>query len=892
MRTKAIAVLLIVILGNLAFWTATNRPQPERPWSGLINGVALSPYQVDQSPLANRHPGAEDIEKDLALLRSSVGAVRTYSTLNGADLVPGIARRYDLTVTAGAWLQGRSEIDEPEIANLVRLTRSNPNIRRVLVGNEAILRTDLTVPQMIDYLNRVRRQVNVPISTAEPWHIWLDHPELVAAVDYIAVHILPYWEGVPIDGAVDYAMFRYNELKQRYPGKHILISEIGWPSDGPWRRGAEASVVNQAKFLRQWFNVASQNRIDYYIMEAFDQPWKRTLEGTAGVSWGIWDAWRQPKFPMEGEILEVANWPALAALASAIAALPLLLVVWFRRDLKVGGLIFYGVLIQSAVNMMLWTVFEWSVPGLAVSTHVVWTVMVGLQLILLTLLLTDGMELTEVVWSNRWKRRFHPVKAPAPPHAAKVSIHVPCCNEPPHMVMQTLDALARLDYPNFEVLVVDNNTKDEATWRPVEAYCEKLGPRFRFFHLPKWPGYKAGALNFALDQTAADAEIVAVIDSDYQVRPDWLSSVVPYFDRPEVGFVQSPQDYREYEGDRFKTMLNWEYAGFFHIGMIQRNEANAIIQHGTMTLIRKKSLIEVGKWAEWCITEDAELGLRLFEAGYEAVYMPDSFGKGVIPDGFEAYKKQRFRWAYGAVQIMKRHWREFLPGRNKLKPEQKYHFIAGWMPWFADAAHLIFACAAIFWSIGLVLQPIAVALGEIYGRAWVNQIGLGPLAGSFEFPPQAFMIPMMAAFIFKVVASFWLYGARVPCGWRDRFGAAVAGMALTHTVGRAIWQGLFTSGRPFFRTPKCEDKPALIQGILGAREEVLLMAGLWIAAAALYVGYGRENRDAFLWIALLLIQSLPYLAALVTSMMVAMPDLLAIRQRRARTVGEPAQASD
>jgi hypothetical protein len=150
----------------------------------------------------------------------------------------------------------------------------------------------------------------------------------------------------------------------------------------------------------------------------------------------------------------------------------------------------------------------------------------------------------------------------------------------------------------------------------------------------------------------------------------------------------------------------------------------------------------------------------------------------------------------------------------------------------------------------------------------------------------------MAAFIFKVVASFWLYGARVPCGLRDRFGAAIAGMALTHTVGRAIWQGLFTSGRPFFRTPKCEDKPALIQGILGAREEVLLMAGLWIAAAALFVGYGRENRDAFLWIALLLIQSLPYLAALVTSMAVAMPDLLALRQRRARSVGEPAQASD
>jgi len=891
MRRTAVAVLLLVLLGNLGFWALTNRPQSERPWAGTINGVGYSPYKADQSPLENKHPSAKDIEGDLELLRGHVNGVRTYSTQNNADLVPSIARTHGLTVTMGAWIQGKPEIDEPEIANLVRLTRANPNVRRVIVGNEAILRTDVTVPQAIEYIQRVRRQVNVPVSTAEPWHVWLDHPELVAAVDYIAVHLLPYWEGVPVDEAVDYAMFRYNELRQKYPNKHILVSEIGWPSDGPWRRGAEASVVNQAKFLRQWFNVASQNRIDYYIMEAFDQPWKRTLEGTAGVTWGIWDAWRQPKFPMEGEILEVANWPVLAGIASAIAALPILLVVWYRRDLKLGGLVFYGALIQSTVNMLLWTVLDWMQPGLATSTHLVWTVMIGLQLVLLALLLTDGMELTEVVWANRWRRRFYPVKAPASPYAPKVSIHVPCYNEPPHMVMQTLDSLAKLDYPNFEVLLIDNNTKDEAIWKPVEAYCQQLGPRFRFFHLPSWPGFKAGALNFGLDQTAPDAELIAVIDSDYQVRPDWLSSTVPYFDRKEVGFVQSPQDYRDYEGDTFQTMLNWEYAGFFHIGMLQRNERNAIIQHGTMTIIRKSALEEVGRWAEWCITEDAELGLRLFEAGYEAVYMPDSFGKGVVPDSFEAYKKQRFRWAYGSVQIMKRHWREFLPGARKLNGEQKYHFIAGWMPWFADAAHLVFATAAIFWSFGLMLQPIAAWLGEIHGRAWVNQIGLGPLSHLFEFPPTTFMIPMVAAFTFKVIAGFWLYASRVPCGWGGRFGAAVAGMALTHTVGRAIWQGIFTSGRPFFRTPKCADKPALIQGILGAREELMLMGGLWIAAAALFIGYGKENRDAFLWIALLLVQSLPYLAALVTSMINAVPDWRALVRRRPVTA-TPVQAAD
>jgi exo-beta-1,3-glucanase (GH17 family) len=306
MRKSAVIVLFLVMLGNLGAWAFANRPAGDRPWAGLINGVALSPYQADQSPIEGRHPGPDDIERVMATLEGHVKSVRSYSSLNGADLIPNAARRHGLSVTQGAWIQGIPE-DEAEIASLVRLTRQNPNIRRVLVGNEAILRTDVTVPEQIANIQRVKRQVKVPVSTAEPWHVWLDHAELAAAVDYIAVHILPYWEGVPVDGAVDYAMFRYNELRQKYPDKHILIGEIGWPSDGPWRRGAEASQVNQANFLRSFFNVAARERLDYYIMEAFDQPWKRTLEGAAGAAWGMWDAMHRPKFPLPGGILEVPD---------------------------------------------------------------------------------------------------------------------------------------------------------------------------------------------------------------------------------------------------------------------------------------------------------------------------------------------------------------------------------------------------------------------------------------------------------------------------------------------------------------------------------------------------------------------------------------------------------
>jgi len=366
-----------------------------------------------------------------------------------------------------------------------------------------------------------------------------------------------------------------------------------------------------------------------------------------GTSWGLFDHHRQPKFPMSGAVLENRDWPVLCAIAIAFALVPMSWFVLRRRDLKTGGLFFYAALIQAVASLLVWTGTAALTSGLALTTEIAWSLLIGAQLVLLALLLIDGHELTEVTWTRDFRRRFRPTNDPLPENPPKVSIHVPCYNEPPHMVMQTLDALAKLDYPNFEVLVIDNNTKDEAVWRPLEAFCAQLGERFRFFHLPKWPGYKAGALNFGLDQTAPDAEIIGVIDSDYQVTPDWLRKTIPFFQRPEVGFVQSPQDYRDWDGEVFKTMINWEYAGFFHIGMVTRNEHNAIIQHGTMTMVRRDLLERLGGWAEWCITEDAELGLRVFESGYEATYIPDSYGRGLMPDTFIDFKKQRYRWAYG-----------------------------------------------------------------------------------------------------------------------------------------------------------------------------------------------------------------------------------------------------
>lgn len=831
---RTFVIIALVCLANLFVWYVFNRGTSERPWGGLISSLSYSPYHGEENRKSD-----EEIDEDLALLAKYSHAIRIYSTIDGLDRIPPIAARHGLEVFAGAWVSKDPAATNKEISGLITMAQANPNVTRVIVGNETLLREDVKLRELIDLIEQVKRQVNVPVSTAEPWHIWIKHPELAQAVDFITVHTLPYWEGVPLGGTIQYVLYRYRQLASAFPDKHIFIGEVGWPSEGQWVKGAEPSQINQAKFIRQFLNMASAERIDYSIIEAFDDPWKRSIEGTVGAYWGLWDVDGNPKFPMSGIVVETTDWMWGFIAASLLAIFP---IQWFVRrwsDLRLTGQIFYAVLIQVVFSMLVRAIMAGLNENIISGSTIAWGTLVMAQVVLLVLLLVDGLELTEVMWTNR-RRAFKPREWTPPPDAPKVSIHVPCYNEPPHMVMQTLDALARLNYPNFEVLVIDNNTKDEEVWRPLEAYCAKLGPRFRFFHLPKWPGFKAGALNFAISQTANDAEFVGVIDSDYTVSPDWLRSTIPYFEKPEVAIVQCPQDYRDGDEDWFKRMCYWEYAGFFHIGMVQRNERNAIIQHGTMTIIRKTALKQANGWSEWCICEDAEMGLRLFEHGHEAVYMEHSLGRGLIPDSFSGYKTQRFRWAYGAVQILKRHWHEFSDGKH-LTRGQRYHFVSGWLPWFADAAHMAFVIAAVFWSILLLFKLV-------------------------EFPPLVFLVPTLSVFVFKVVAGMWLYHARVPCGWRDRLGAAVAGMSLTHIVGRAVWQGIFTSDKPFFRTPKCEDKPASIQGLIMAKEEITLLAGLIFSAVAVLIKFDVANHTAALWSGMLMVQTLPYLAALYVSM--------------------------
>jgi exo-beta-1,3-glucanase (GH17 family)/cellulose synthase/poly-beta-1,6-N-acetylglucosamine synthase-like glycosyltransferase len=835
-----VLIALVLAAANYALWTWINRPAEAVDVESRVSGFAFNGFQRHQSPLTKAYPSEDELANDLHLLSEHAERVRTYSSSEN-EALPRLVREAGMRMFAGAWLDRNETRNEAEMSALSRALRGNKNIEAAVVGNETLLRGDLTVKELGRYLKRVRGKFGVPVTTAEPWHIWVRNPELAKQVDFITVHLLPYWEGIPVEAAVDAVFERYKELKQAFPNKRIVIGEVGWPTNGDRVKQAVASVDNAARFVREFLDRVEDMPVDYFLMEAFDQPWKISEEGRAGGYWGMFDAYRDAKYSFEGPVFKDRQWRHKALAASAIALLPM---IWFAarfRHFRFSGKFFFCAMIQAAVGLAIWLV---GVPLEVYLSRLDWSALAMLIPALLGItfiLLVNGFEFTEVLWRRTWRREFKPLEQVPAGHQPFVSIHLPCHNEPPEMVMLTMDSLAGLDYENFEVLVIDNNTKDPAVWRPVEARAEQLGARFRFFHLDDWPGYKAGALNFALGETDPRAEIIGVVDADYVVSRDWLKALVGHFDNDKVAVVQAPQAHRDYEQSAFQRMCNWEFDGFFRIGMHHRNERNAIIQHGTMTLVRRSALVDTGKWSEWCICEDAELGLRLMRAGYETKYVDAVLGRGLCPIDFKAFKSQRFRWAFGAMQILRKHWGSLVkPG--PLSAGQRYHFLTGWFSWFADALHLGFVFLSLAWTAGMLADP-----------------------KHFTLPLDLFLVPVLGFFVAKAAFGPLLYTVRVRCSAADIVGASLASLALSHTIATGVWRGLWAKKGVFVRTAKGGRKTSLLNVFDVVREETLLLTALAVACVAVIETLGTNHREAMLWLAILAAQALPYLAAMVTA---------------------------
>jgi exo-beta-1,3-glucanase (GH17 family)/cellulose synthase/poly-beta-1,6-N-acetylglucosamine synthase-like glycosyltransferase len=831
MRSVA-AVVALVVCVHAGLWSLLQRQQAVANIDAPLASVSYSPYARSQHPDYGDRPTPEQIRADLKILSPYTNTIRTYSSTGGGELVPAIAAEFGLKVTLGIWIDKNEARNEREIQAAIALARRYSNVNAIVVGNETTLRADKTIEELKSLIQRVKRMSPVPVTTGEIWTVWRDHPELASAVDFIAAHILEYWVGIPAEKVVDETIDHYNKLRAIHPGKRIVIAEFGWPSAGYNMLKANPGRIEQAAVLRDFISRAEAYGIDYNIIEAFDQPWK-TNEGGVGMYWGMFDASRHAKFSWAGLVNDPDHWKlaGLAVLLGLLLSLPILA----RSHATFGE----AVTLAIAANVAgAWfaTVFAfWQTHYFVLGAAFA----LGLGIVLLIPLVAIALARIEEIAAiafGRGPRRLIAAALPASDgFAPKVSIHVPAYREPPDMLKATLDALARLDYPNYECVVVINNTPDPAFWQPIQEHCRALGERFKFINENNVGGYKAGALRLALAHTAADAEIIGVIDADYVVQPDWLKDLVPAFADSKVGMIQAPQDHRDGERTVMHHAMNGEYAGFFDIGMVQRNEANAIIVHGTMCLIRRAALDSTGGWSSDTIVEDCDLGLLVLEHGWQIHYTNRRYGHGLLPDTFDAFKKQRHRWAYGGFQILRKHWRYLLPGANGLTREQKREFGVGWLNWLGAEA------------IGVVVA--------ILNLIWVPVVAFAGIA----IPDKILTLPILAAFAVTLAHFIALYRLRVSIPVGQMMAAVVAAMSVQWTVARAVGCGIWKESLPFMRTAKGgatskgPDFPAFWEAVLAA----LLLIGSAIVVATNY----KQIHEINIFALVLVVQSLPFLAA-------------------------------
>ncbi|SIQ34443.1 Exo-beta-1,3-glucanase, GH17 family [Aquipseudomonas alcaligenes] len=307
--------LLIALAALTAIWYWVGRPV-ELPDAATpthkLQCASYTPFDKDQSPFQQPFVlRPERVDADLALLAQRFTCIRTYSQI-GLEALPELARKHGLKMLAGAWVSANPADTELEIKALISAANTYPDvIDAVIVGNEVLLRKEATESQLVALIARVKAAVKQPVTYADVWEFWIKHPQMAPAVDFLTIHLLPYWEDDPtgIDAALNQVANVRRAFGSAYAPKDILIGETGWPSEGRQRETALPSRVNEALFIRGFVKLAEDNGWRYNLIEAFDQPWKRDSEGAVGGFWGLYDAERADKGILAGPVSNLPHWP-------------------------------------------------------------------------------------------------------------------------------------------------------------------------------------------------------------------------------------------------------------------------------------------------------------------------------------------------------------------------------------------------------------------------------------------------------------------------------------------------------------------------------------------------------------------------------------------------------
>ncbi|WP_397449250.1 beta (1-6) glucans synthase [Pseudomonas sp. NA-150] len=331
-RFPAVPYLLACVLALLAmcgFWYGLGKPVilPDAATpTHKLQCASYTPFDKDQSPFDQPFKlRPKRMDADLALLATRFQCIRTYS-MTGLEAIPELARKHGLKLMIGAWVNSNPADTAKEVDAAIASANANPDVvTAVIVGNETLLRKEVTGAQLVKLIQQVKSQVKQPVTYADVWDFWLQYPEVAPAVDFLTIHLLPYWEDDPkgIDDALQHVAQVRQVFGSRFAPKDILIGETGWPSEGRQRQTAVPSRANEARFIRGFVAMAEQNNWHYNLIEAFDQPWKRASEGAVGGYWGLFDADRQEKGVLAGPVSNLAYWPFWLAVSGGLFALTL-----------------------------------------------------------------------------------------------------------------------------------------------------------------------------------------------------------------------------------------------------------------------------------------------------------------------------------------------------------------------------------------------------------------------------------------------------------------------------------------------------------------------------------------------------------------------------------------
>ncbi|MBP7823055.1 glycosyltransferase [Candidatus Gracilibacteria bacterium] len=882
-RLTKYSILLGILIFNIGWWSYIDRPREVKPSPDKLDCVSYNPYKNEYSLDENKkHVTPETIENDFKIIAKRFRCVRTYTTLHGMDRVPEIAEKYGLSVVMGVWVSPDLIENMYDLEKAIELANVHKtSVTHLLVGNEALFPfSDYKIPPryLYLYLLYAQSETETPISTGEIASTWDQYRMLGDLSDFIAVHIFPYWNNVPIDGALNFLEGEYRLMTELFPNKEIFVAETGWPSNGVDHGKASANLLNEATYVRSASKYLEAKKVRYNIIEAFDQPWKIFGgEKHAGGSFGVFDEHGREKFSFSGpftlygmpisiihervaalcrekgdtgEVLNkncyIRDFTKLLLKEHVNMVFTTLLFIlvgiiygWFGAHLRNKAFFYGSMTLLGLINIMImigykaWIGHYLSLPQFWINIPLMLLPVAGILYQLRDYLKIVGRG---VIRHHLTFQDLHNLTGAEP----FVSLHIPSYNEEPEMLIKTIEHVTKLDYSNYELIIIENNTRDENIWRPVEKYVASLGkPNIRFYHFDELDGYKSGALNKALSLTNPHADIIGLLDADYCVKPDWLKKTIGLFSDISVSAIQCPQANKTEGATVFQKIMCYELDLFYKQGMIIRNSANAVIMNGTMCLIRH-DILKKERWCDGFICEDSELGFRIQSSGGRIMYVDHTFGVGLPPRNFEEYKKQRFRWAYGAMMIFKKHWKKiFLT--SELTFAQRFEYLFGWIGWGQ-----------------MILYPFYLLI-LLFGSYFIYE--------SYSFDaPYDFALLTLYYVAFLMLSTMSIYRDRMHITRMEAFQAVLASASLTVTIFRAVFLAVFWNHLGFKKTNKggihiAGGKVSWIKAHPGFIALVIVNFAMVYLSASILFRYG-VNTDTLIWFLLVITITIPTMSAL------------------------------